>query len=65
MFHRIPVRCSLKNFPKKGDYIFIIRGKDRYGRVGAFSEFAVAKSPEPGEYVEGMPEVSGEPISID
>ncbi|CAG5097524.1 Oidioi.mRNA.OKI2018_I69.XSR.g15115.t2.cds [Oikopleura dioica] len=65
MFHRIPVRCSLKNFPKKGDYIFIIRAKDRYGRVGAFSEFAVAKSPEPGEYVEGMPEVSGEPISID
>lgn len=43
--HRIPVKCSLKNFPRKGNYIFIVRGKDCYGRVGSFSEFAVAKTP--------------------
>jgi hypothetical protein len=42
--HRIPVKCSLKNFPRKGNYIFIVRGKDCYGRVGSFSEFAVAKT---------------------
>ena len=41
--HRIPVKCSLKNFDRENDYIFLVRGKDQHGRVGEFSEFSLAK----------------------
>jgi len=41
--HRIPVKCSLKNFDRENDYIFLVRGKDSLGRVGKFSDFELAK----------------------
>lgn len=61
--HRIPVKCSLKNFPRKGNYIFIVRGKDCYGRVGSFSEFAVAKTPSGESSSETKEQPKEEPSS--
>ena len=41
--HRIPVKCSLKNFDRENDYVFLVRGKDSHGRVGSFSDYALAR----------------------